>query len=256
MARHLTKYTAVAGTVVFAAACADWDNPTALDDLVPDVEFAIEADRVETYEEVEIHVHVSDGGSPLEMIRAELEIQHHDGGAIRTAELEPEGDGYAAHVMFFEPGEHHVHFNGVPAGHKLMHEMGEVEVEALRHHTMVGPYWVEIEMSPGQVLPGEEAHIHLHAYTVGSDGVPDQPAGGLEMEVEIHDLAGVEAALEVAEEQAGEYEVEYLFGDAGEYELHVEIEIDGVHEDGEFHLPVFAPGEDDDQQESGGGHGH
>ena len=46
------------------SACADWDNPTALSKLELDVEFEIEATRVETFEEVEIHVHVLDNGSP------------------------------------------------------------------------------------------------------------------------------------------------------------------------------------------------
>jgi len=45
----------------------------------------------------------------------------------------------------------------------------------------------------------------------------------------------------VAEEEAGEYEVEYLFGDAGTYEMHVEIDVNGVEQSGEFHLPIFSP---------------
>ena len=255
---HPTKYGTLTTGVAFAAACAGLDNPLALEDLTPDVEFEIEieSERVETYEEVEIHVHVREGGIPLEMLRSQLEIQHHAGGAVRILELAPEGDGYAAHVMFFEPGEHHVRFSGMPKGHRLMHEMGEMELESYRHHAVIGPYWVEIEMSPGEVPPDGEAHIHLHAFTMGPDGMPDQPAAGLEMEVEIHDLTGVEAALLVTEEEAGEYEVEYQFGDAGTYEMHVEIEVGGVHVDGEFHLPIFAPNQEDDDGDTGGGHGH
>lgn len=254
--RHRTKYTMGAAGVAFAAACAGWDNPTALKDLTPDVEFEIAADRVETYEEVEIHVHVRDGGRHIQMLRSQLEIQHHSGDAVRTVELKPDGDGYAAHVMFFEPGQHHVHFSGMPKGHRLMHEMGEMEIEAHRHHQVIGPHWVEIEMSPGRVLPGEEAHIHLYAFTIGPDGMPDQPAGGLEIKVEIHDLAGVEAALAVTEEEAGEYEVECQFRDGGTYAMHVEINVNGVHEDGEFHLPVFAPDQGQDDRDTGAGHGH
>ena len=111
-------------------------------------------------------------------------------------------------------------------------------------------------MSPGQVLPGQEAHLHLHAFTIGPDGMPDQPAAGLEMVVEIHDLTGVESTHTVTEEEAGEYEVEYLFGDAGTYEMHVEIDVNGVEESGEFHLPIFAPNQEDDDGDTGGGHGH
>ena len=112
-------------------------------------------------------------------------------------------------------------------------------------------------MSPGQVLPGQEAHIHLHAFTIGADGMPDQPASGLDIVVEIHDLSGEESVLVVLEEDAGEYEVEYLFGDAGTYEMHVEIDVNGVEESGEFDLPISAPADDDDEGEkTGGGHGH
>ena len=41
------------------------------------------------------------------------------------------------------------------------------------------------------------------------------------------------------------------------YELHVEIDVAGVVQDGEFHLPVGAPVTDEaDEGEKGGGHGH
>ena len=79
---------------------------------------------------------------------------------------------------------------------------------------------------------------------------------GLDMVVEIHDLAGEESALVVTEEEAGEYEVEYLFGDAGTYEMHVEIDVNGVEEGGEFHLPILSPDADEDDDDTGGGHGH
>ena len=242
---------------VSALGCAGLDNPTALEDLTLDVEFEIETARLETYQEVEIHVHVSDGGQHVQMLQSALEIEHHESGAARTVEMHAEGDGYAAHVTFFEPGEYHLQFSGMPTSHRLMHEMGEFEVEAERYHTVVGPYWVEVEMSPGQVLPGQEAHIHLHAFTIGADGMPDQPASGLDMVVEIHDLSGEQSVLVVAEEEAGEYEVEYLFGDAGTYEMHVEIEVNGVEQSGEFHLPIPALEDDDEEdQKTEGGHGH
>ncbi len=237
--------------------CAGLDNPAALEDLALGVEFEIETARLETYQEVEIHVHVSDGGQHVQMLQSALEIEHHESGAARTVEMHAEGDGYAAHVIFFEPGEYHLNFSGMPTSHRLMHEIGEFEVEAERYHTVVGPYWVEVEMSPGQVLPGQEAHMHLHAFTIGVDGMPDQPASGLDMVVEIHDLSGVESVLVVAEEVAGEYEVEYLFGDAGTYEMHVEIDVNGVEQRGEFNLPIPAPEDDEDEGEkTGGGHGH
>jgi len=242
---------------VSALGCAGLDNPTALEDLTLDVEFEIETIRLETYQEVEIHVHVSDGGQHVEMLRSALEIGHHESGAARTVEMHAEGDGYAAHVMFFEPGEYHLRFSGMPTKHRLMHEMGEFEVEAKRYHKVVGPYWVEVEMSPGQVLPGQEAHIHLQVFTIGVDGMPDQPASGLDIVIEIHDLSGEESVLVAAEEEAGEYELEYLFGDVGTYEMHVEIDVNGVAQSGEFHLPIGALVDDDEEdKETGGGHGH
>ncbi len=206
--RHTIRYMMLAAGAVFTAACAGLDNPTALDDLEPEVEFDIAADRVETYEEIEIHVQARQGGSHMQMLQSQLEIRHHDGGGVRTFAMEPDGDGYSAHVMFFDPGEHEMHFSGILKGHRLMQQMGEMEIEAHRHHQVIGLYWVEIEMSPGQVLPGEEAHIHLHVFTIGADGMPDAPAAGLAIEMEMHDPADVETVLAVTEEEAGEYEAE------------------------------------------------
>jgi hypothetical protein len=97
MMRHLTKCPAVAATAAFAAACADLDNPTALADLTLDVEFEIETSRLETYQEVEIHLQVSDAGQHIQMLQSALEIEHHESGAVRTVEMHAEGEGYAAH---------------------------------------------------------------------------------------------------------------------------------------------------------------
>jgi hypothetical protein len=255
--RHWTIYTAATALAFGGAACADWDNPTALADLNPDIEIDIEADRVETYEEVEIHVRASESGMPMTMRQAQLAIAHHDGGSAQLVDLAPQGDGWAAHVRFFEPGEHHVQFHGLLRGHQLMHEFGETEVEAFRMHRIIGPYWLEIEMNPGRVLPGGQAHIHLHAFTMGPDGLPDLPAPGLDMHLEMHGVGGGETALDINEEATGEYETAYSFTTAGLYELHVEIDISGVHADGEFQLPILDPAADDDEQEGeDDGHGH
>jgi hypothetical protein len=242
-----------------AAACAGSDNPTALADLDPQTEFSISESRVETFEEVEISVLATEGGSPMEMVHAELEIEPATGGPAWAVEMEREGEAYAAHVTFFEEGEHHLHFRGTLEGHRLEMEMGEDEVEVHRRHIVVGPYWIEIEASPAPILESTQTTVHLLVFTdVG--GGPGDAVAGLEMEVEAHTPDGVVAALEVVEEEGGEYETEYLFGEAGDYELHVEVEVDGIHEDGEFHLPVLSrdgldnpPGENDD---AGGDHGH
>lgn len=255
--RHWKSYSAATAALVFGgAACADWDNPTALDQLLPDVEIELEAARVETYQEIEIHVHATEGGMPMEMREAQLQIERHDGTEPQIIPLGMEGDGFAAHVRFFDPGEHHVHFMGLLRRHQFMHEFGEVEVEANRLHQMIGPYWVEIELSPGRVLPGEEAHVHLFAFTVGADGLPDQPASGLDMHLEMHDLGGGARQLAALEEGLGEYETSYQFGAAGIYELHVAIDLGGVEADNEFQLPIVDPAVEEEHDEEGDGHGH
>lgn len=241
---------------VAVAGCADADNPTALSELDPETQFEIETDRVETFEEVEIHVDVLEGGSPMMMRQSEMEIEHESGGPARTVEMEPHGDGYVANVMFFEPGEYHLHFRGRPEGHNLMGEMGDHEIDVHRRHQVIGPYWVELDLDPAPVLEGETAQIHLLVFELLADGTSGDPVEGLELDMEIHDLAGVETLLVVTEEGAGEYEAEYTFGEAGLYELHVGI----ASEDGEFHIPVLQSIDDseiDDGNDHGGnGHGH
>ncbi len=234
---------------VAVVGCADADNPTALSELEPETQFEIRADRVETFEEVEIHVDVMEGGSPMMMRQAEMEIEHDAGGPHRTVEMEPHEGGYMARVMFFEPGEYHLHFRGRPQGHSLMGEMGDHEVEVHRRHQVIGPYWVELELDPAPILEFQGAHIHLFVFQILQDGTVGDPVEGLELGLEIHDLDGVETGLVANEEGAGEYEAEYTFGEAGLYELHVAI--DG--EVGEFHIPVITSLDDSDTD---GDHGH
>ena len=242
---------------VAALGCADWDNPTALSELQTETEFELSASRVETFEEVEIHVHVNEGGGPLGMRRAELEIEH-EGSPVRIVELTPEGDGYAAHVTFFEPGEHHLHLHGMPEGHHLMAEMGDREIDVHRRHQVIGPYWVELELDPAPVLEGQTAHIHALVYELLGDGTAGNPVGGLEVEMEIHSPDAVESLLSVVEEGAGEYEAEFTFAGAGVYELHVEILVGAEHVGGEFHIPVLTSLDDtgEDHNDGGDGHGH
>ena len=237
-------------------ACAGWDNPTALEDLQTTAEFEIEAARVETFEEVEIHVHVRERGSHVKVTQAQLEIEHAASGTARTVAMEPEGDGYAAHVMFFEEGEHHMHFMGVPARHRLMWELGEHELHVHNAHRIIGPYWVELEVSPAPVLEGNDGHIHVHVFELLPDGTAGAPVSGLDVELAIHSPSEVETVLTVVEEEEGEYEGEYAFGAAGTYELHVEIEVDGGHEEGEFHIPVLSPEGEQEPDDGGPGHGH
>ena len=252
----------IVAALVFGAplfGCADWDNPTALADLELETEFEIAAGPVETFEEIEIHVHVAEGGAPLLMTEAELEIEVEATGELRVVAMHAEGNGYAAHVTFFEPGEHHLHFRGRAQRHNLMHEMGDHEIEVFRQHRVIGPYWVEMEVSPTLVLPGENAHIHFRVFDLLPNGTPGVEAGGLDLELEVHDPDGVETPVPVVEEEVGEYEAEYAFGEAGMYELHLEIEVGTEHEDGEFHIPVLSeedPGDEGDGDDGGDGHGH
>ncbi len=173
--------------------------------------------------------------------------------------MEREGDGYAAHVMFFQPGEHHIHFFGVPHRHRLRWEIGEHEVEVRRHHQVIGPYWVELELDPAPILAGADAHIHLFVFDLLLDGTVGNPVGDLDVAGELHAPDGVETVGSVNEETEGEYATAFTFVDSGVFELHVEIEVRGMHEDGEFHIPVLSPdgdvGEEHDEGDTGG-HGH
>lgn len=254
---------AVAGALVWGLAawsCADWDNPTALSDEDLSAAFDVHATRVETFEAVEIHVELMWGdGSPIGVEGAELEIEHAVSGALQSVPMEPGEHGYAASVTFFQPGEHHLHVHGMPEHHSLMAELAEHEVEVHRRHQVIGPYWVELESSPAPLLEGTEGHIHVLVFELSGDGTPGDAVSGLSpsMELEVHDPVGATQPLSVAEEGPGEYETSYSFTGAGVYELHVEIEVDGVHQGGEFHIPVLSETGDDVEDDHGGdGHDH
>ncbi len=240
---------------VAAAACADRDNPTALAHLQVDVLLEITTERVETFTEVEIHASVTQGGMAMETMQ--LEIESHDGD-VAVMGMEPDGDGYSAHVIFYGAGEHHLLIKGAPFGHQagLMTAMASREIEVYAQHRIVGPYWVEMGLSPAPVPEGGEAHIRLRVHEF--DGVgPGQAVGGVEMHAELHHPDGDEAELVFVEEVPGEYEAPALFPEAGLYEIHLEIEVDDVHHEGEFHVPVFGETDITDETDStGGGHGH
>lgn len=238
------------------AACAGWDNPTALSELSPAVEFEISADPVETLEEVEVHVHLRPDGGSMRMREGRLEIQHADGGPVRTVELASTGGGYTAHVTFFEEGEHHIHLMARLERHRLMMEMGEHEVHVHRQHRVIGPYWVELEVSPAPVLEDSTGHIHLFTYEILPDGGRGPVVGGLDVAAAVHAPDGDKTALTFVEEAAGEHEATFVFGHAGPYELHVEIHLGAEHAEGEFHIPVFTESGDAGGDGTGGGHGH
>lgn len=242
---------------VAAGACADRDNPTALGDLQVDVLLEITTERVETFNEVEIHASVTQGGMAMVMETIQLEIESHDGD-VEVIGMEPDGDGYSAHVVFYGAGEHHLLIKGAPFGHHagLVTPMASYEIEVYAQHRIVGPYWVEMGLSPTPVPEGGEAHIHLRVHEFDGEG-PGQEVGGVEMHAELHHPDGDEAELVFAEEVPGEYEAPAFFPEAGLYEIHLEIEVDEVHHEGEFHVPVFGETIGTDPTDStGGDHGH
>lgn len=258
VARRPSPWLAAASLAVpfTVGGCAGWDNPTALEDLQPDVEFEIQAARVETLEELQIHVHATDGGVPMTIHQPRLHIERA-GVEVGRVEMERVGDEYEAHVTFFAEGDHHLHFMGVPHRHRLEWEIGEHELHVHNAHRIIGPYWVELELSPAPLVENQEGHIHVLVFELLQDGTAGAAVGGLQVELEIHDPAGVEAPLAVVEEGVGEYEAAFQFGASGEYELHVGIDVSGVLEEGEFHIPVPSPaGDAQEPGDGGGGHGH
>ncbi len=255
----MSRHFVAAVTVLAFAACSD--NPTAISDLNPDVEFEIELDRIETFEEVAIHVHVTNGGMPMRMQQAQLEIRHaHDGDHVRIIDLEAHEDGYEAHVLFYEEGEHHIHLMGMLDGHAIVAELGEHEVEVHQQRRFIGPYWVELGIATGPALEDSTGHVHVQVYDIMPDSSRGPAVGGLEVHMAVHGPDDVETELVVVEEEVGEYETEITFGQAGYYELHVEIEVNGAHQEGEFHIPVQTPedldGGHQDDDDGGDKHGH
>jgi hypothetical protein len=217
-------------------------------------EFEVSATEIQTFEEVEVHVHVEEGGHHVAMHDPELEMRHEASGQTQHVAMGEEGSGYAAHVMFFEPGAYHLHMVGVPSGHTIRWEVGEAEVDVVRRHEAIGPYWVELSAHPAPVLEHTDADLHFHVYELLPDQTRGTPVGGLVMQIEIHAPDGSETIVQLTEGELGEYEGAHAFGDAGEYEFHVEIE--GLMETGEFHFTVLSPQEEEGEGNGGGGHGH
>lgn len=241
--------------------CAGWDNPTALSELDTETEFEFSVAEFETFEEVEVEVHVRSGAMRLRMLDARMEIEAEGSGTTREIVLTPSEHGdeaWEAHVTFYEPGEHHIHLFGRPERHRMQAEMGDREIEVERHHVDIGPYRVELAVSPAPVFEGGEGHIHLYVFEILGDGSKGAEVTGLDLGAEVHAPDGTESALDIVEEEAGEYEAEFVFGEHGLYEIHVEIDVDGTPEDGELHLPVLDPNaaEAEPAEPGQGGHGH
>ena len=189
------------------------------------------------------------------MSEVEFELSPASGEESVMVTAEAAGEGYAAHVMFYEPGEYHLRVIGTPEGHRLTMEIGEMEIEVYRQHMEIGTYWVELDVSPAPVLPNTEGRVHLLVYDLAG-GAAGDPASGLDLELEIHKPDGTEAHVPITEHEAGEYEAEYHFVSPGLYELHLEISANGQTVGGEFHLPVIdQESEAEPVPDEGGGHG-
>ena len=130
------------------------------------------------------------------------------------------------------------------------------EIDVHNQHQIVGPYWIEMEVSPAPIPEGGEAEIRLHVHEF--DGVePGEEVVGVEMHAELHHPDGDEAEISFEEHEPGEYEASAHFPEAGMYEIHLEVEVDEVHYDGEFHIPIFSETAAQDPTEpTRGGHGH
>jgi hypothetical protein len=182
------------------------------------------------------------------------------------------GDGYEAHVRFYEPGEHDIHFFGQPEKHHFMRELGEHEIDVERQHQLHGDeHRFEISVNPAPIVEGAPAHVILHAFDMEHDGTVGPPAEGLHFTATLHMPDGAELPLEFSEHDHGEYEADFLFPMAGSYGLHIEVEEEGDHGGGEehgdeehgeeegmefdIHVPALS-GAPDDTPDNGGGHGH
>ncbi len=207
--------------------------------------FDVQDDRVETFEDVDIRIEVHQGGGSVSMEHGEMVIDAPDGSEW-THEMDPMGDGYVAHAMFFQPGIHDLQFLGRRTGH-FEEEVGEHMIEVHRQHRLIGDYWAELSIDPAPVVEGMEATVALHVFEFDGQ-VLGAPAGGLTVDAHLHDPGDVELPVSLVEADVGVYEATYIFDAAGLYELHITIGTD----EGFFHFPVFTSLGDI----GAGGHGH
>ncbi len=241
---------------LFLSGCASQDNPTALADLNPVAEFEVELAEVETMQAVEVLVSVREGGSPMRLRNARLEVQSPS-GPTQLIPLESDPHGYGAHVRFYEPGEHHLHLHGQPEKNHLSREMGEHDLHVERQHLEVSDHRFEIAVSPAPIIVGAPGRVILYAWELEHDGGIGHEAEGVELHATLHMPNDAEVRLEFAEVEHGQYEAAAVFPVAGSYGLQVEVEADdhgdeddGHDDEGDDHGDEgdddHADGEDDD----------
>jgi hypothetical protein len=140
----------------------------------------------------------------------------------------------------------------------MVDDVGHHRVTVHRQHRVIGPYWVEFEASPSPVLMEQSAQLRFAVFDVLGDDSPGDAATALDVSVTIHDPAGAESNVSLVEHESGVYSAEHTFGAAGLHELHLEIDVGGTLEIGDFHLRVLTSSEDDglDHMDHHGGRGH
>lgn len=253
-ARRSAGGLAAVALVAVGTGCADGDNPTALADLNPITEFALEG-TVETFREVEINVEVTDGGARLGMSQAQILVESPSGS--RTFDMEEDDDGFGAHVTFFEEGLHRIAMIGTPDRHDIAMDLGETEIMVNRYHEVAGPYWVEFATDPAPIEHGHTGHLEIIVYDLLADGSRGAPIAGLAVTGALRHPDGDVSAIAVTDSGGNDYGAEAEFVEAGLYELEVVIN-DGVGEfRTEFLFPVIDPdagANDRDSEPQGSGH--
>jgi hypothetical protein len=253
----MLRHIAAVGVALAVAGCTD--NPTAIDDLNPEVEFDIEATRVETFTETPIRVQAMESGMPMTMQEAYLEVRHAEEEDARRFTLEKNADGYEARAYFYEEGDYHLRMMGLLDGHAIVAEFGEYEISVSKQRQLIGPYWIEIDIPGGPVLENSARDLHLLVFDLLADSSRGNPVSGLTISASIHAPDGDERAVPVEDEGSGEYAMTYEFDHGGLYELHVALEVGGVELEGEFRAPVHEVDPSDNgisDTGEGGGHGH
>jgi hypothetical protein len=243
-------------SIAFVLACSD-DDSTGTSEGELETNFELGTSWAETFTPVTVDVGISQGGTSVTMQQGEMHVEDLGDGSTHTFAMTPMGDGFSGEMMFFEPGEHELHFQGRLQMGGMMQDVGHHRITVHRQHRVVGPYWVEFEVDPAPVLQGEIARVRFLVFQLMGDA-PGDPVEGLDVQVTIHDRDGAESVLSLLESTAGSYEAEHAFGQAGLYELHLEIDVGGNVETGDFHMPVLASAEDTglDYMDHHGGSGH